>query len=113
MSQSQLPLLTRTDTIIENDWYIENENLKGLHVTLLGAPYIISSMDHYARLMCSLCNNHFDCKKVKRFYIEYHWEQSGGIPYSTNALLCSKCYLLCIDLLEQELPDCKEPEPEE
>ena len=88
--------------------YRTTEPHKGLHVTLMTEPeFIIGEAANYS-LMCSGCYYSFMGKKLCNVYIEYYYEQSGGVPYTSHIHLCSSCYMQYLNLLENELPDVKE-----
>lgn len=96
-----------------NDWYSDEESLSfgDLHVVALGSIKDIGEKVEGCRLMCGGCLRHFEMHKLKRVYIEYYWGESGGVVYKDeNRIICSACYLMAVDLLEQELPVCKEPD---
>lgn len=109
-----LPLLHYNYTVITNDWYCEEDPYKGLHIVALGEPIDIETeISTNCKLMCQGCLKHFAIHKLKNIYVEYYWETNAGTIYVDFARhTCSTCYLKCVDLLEQELPDCKEPDIE-
>jgi len=114
--EGKLPLLNAPSSVIENDWYYDPEvNIyKGLHVTeliLLESNY--APLPTGYRLMCGGCLQHFEIKQLQRVRVEYYYEQSGGLIYKDDRHVCKVCYQMSVYLLEQELPDCKEPDPEE
>lgn len=112
MSLPLFPLINRSDTVITNDWYYEGDrtSLDGFHVTEIGSLKNIELQVVGCKLMCMLCLHHFSVHKLKKVYVEYYWEQNNTTKFNMDSNICSSCYLMCVDLLEQELPDCKEPD---
>ena len=107
----KLPLLNVPSSVIENDWYYDDKSdiFKGLHVTeltLLENNY--ASLPTGCRLMCGGCLQHFDIKYLRFVRVEFYYEQSG-VVYKDDRHICAPCYQMSVHLLEQELPDCKEP----
>lgn len=88
--------------------YRATELHKGLHVTLMGEPKLIKGEAANFSLMCSGCYYCFMGMKMCNVYVEYYYEQSGGISYHCYEHLCSSCYMQYEILLENELLDVKE-----
>ena len=107
----KLPLINSPGSTIENDWYYDAESdiFKGLHVIELVRLEDINTLPTGCRLMCGGCLQHFAIECLRRVRVEFYYEQSGGFVYKDDRHICTPCYQMCIHLLEQELPDCKEP----